>query len=156
MDSRPILLVHGAWHGAWCWDPVLALLAARQIRASAIDLPGHGTDPGTLTDLHGDAESVWSALDRFDDPVILVGHSYGGVVITEAGVHPQASHLVYVASFNLDEGESAMAAAIAQTEAASIDHSERPDVFSYTHLAADGTSTIDSEGARISLLQRLS
>jgi len=125
------------------------LLIARGIRATAVDLPGHGTDPGTLTDLHGDADSVRSALDGFDEPVILVGHSYGGVVITEAGLHPQVSHLVYIASFNLDEGESAMGAAIAQTEAASIDHSQRPDAFAYTKVAGDGTSSIDSGGARI-------
>ena len=51
------------------------------------------------------------------EPVILVGHSYGGVVITEAGLHPKVSHLVYIASFNLDEGESAMSAAVAESDA---------------------------------------
>ena len=125
------------------------MLAERHVRATTVDLPGHGTDPGPLSDLHGDADRVRSALDGFDEPVILVGHSYGGVVITEAGVHPRVSHLVYIASFNLDEGESAMSAAIAESEAASIDHSERPDVLGYVRMADDGTSSIDPIGARI-------
>ena len=149
VDARPILLVHGAWHGAWCWEPVTALLADRHVRATTIDLPGHGADPGPFADLHGDADTVRSALDRFDEPVVLVGHSYGGVVITEAGVHPRVSHLVYIASFNLDEGESAMSAAITESETASLDHSERPDVLSYVEVADDGTSSIDPSGARI-------
>lgn len=149
MGAKPLLLVHGAWHGAWCWEPAVAALTERGIPAVAIDLPGHGDDAGGLSDLHGDAERVRRALDEFDEPVVLVGHSYGGVVITEAGVHPGASELVFLASFNLDSGESAMSAAIAQSEAAALDHSDRPDALGHTHVAADGTSTIDSEGARI-------
>ena len=73
----------------------------------------------------------------------------GGVVITEAGVHPRVSHLVYIASFNLDDGESAMSAAIAESETASLDHSGRPDVLSYVAVADDGTTSIDPAGARV-------
>lgn len=144
-----IVLVHGAWHGAWCWGPVVSALAEHDISALPIDLPGHGDDPGALTDLRGDAERVRHALDDCPEPVILVGHSYGGVVITEAGLHPNVSHLFYIASFNLDEGESAMSAAVADSEAGALDHSGRPDVLSYMHVADDGTSTVDDEGARI-------
>jgi pimeloyl-ACP methyl ester carboxylesterase len=147
--TSSVLLVHGAWHGAWCWEPVIAALGERDISAVAIDLPGHGTDAGSLGDLHGDAERVRRALDAFTEPVVLVGHSYGGVVITEAGDHSTVSHLVYVASFNLDEGESAMGAAMAESEAGALDHSDRPDVLAHIHVDDDGTSTVDGEGARL-------
>ena len=79
-----VVLVHGAWHGAWCWEPAIAALAAAGVTALAIDLPGHGDDPGPLGDLHGDAAHVSSALDALDGPVVLAGHAYGGAVITEA------------------------------------------------------------------------
>ncbi len=115
----------------------------------AIDLPGHGDDASALTDLHGDAQRVRSALDGFAEPVVLVGHSYGGIVNTEAGVHPMVSELVYLASFNLDEGESAMSAAAGESTAAALDHTGRPDVLAQIHMAEDGTSTIDQAGARI-------
>jgi len=144
-----VLLVHKAWHGAWCWEPVVAALAERGILAVAINLPRHGDDGGALTDLHGDAERVRRALDGFDEPVVLVGHSYGGVVITEAGVHPGVSDLVYLAAFNVDEGESALSAAVAESAAAALDHSDRPDALSYIRMHEDGTSTIDAVGARI-------
>jgi pimeloyl-ACP methyl ester carboxylesterase len=144
---RPVLLVHGAWHGAWCWEQVIAGLAGRDILGVAVDLPGHGADSGVLSDLHGDAERVRHALDGFTEPVILVGHSYGGVVITEAGTHPNTSHLVYIASFNLDDGESAMSAAV--SESATLDHADRPDVLGHVHVTPDGSSTVDDEGARM-------
>ena len=57
------VLVHGAWHGAWCWGPAVAALAADGISAVAIDLPGHGNDPGPMGDLHGDAAHVAAVLD---------------------------------------------------------------------------------------------
>ncbi len=146
-EPSPVLLVHGAWHGAWCWEPVVAALGARQIRAVAVDLPGHGADRGVLSDLYGDAERIRHALDGFTEPVVVVGHSYGGVVITEAGDHPRTSRLVYIAAFNVDEGESAMSAAVSESE--TLDHGDRPDVLGHVHVAPDGSSTVDDEGARI-------
>jgi pimeloyl-ACP methyl ester carboxylesterase len=143
------MLVHGAWHGAWCWELVAAALAARDLDAVAIDLPGHGDDPGPLTDLHGDAQRVRRALDGFDRPGVLVGHSYGGAVVTEAGVHDAVAELLYIASFNLDTGESAMSAAVAESEAAHIDHSGRPDALDHIAVDSHGISTIDPDGAPI-------
>ncbi len=127
----------------------MASLTDRAVPTVAIDLPGHGDDPGALSDLHGDVERVRLTLDGFDEPVVLVGHSYGGVVITEAGLHPRVSDLVYIASFNLDEGESAMSAAIAESATAGLDHSGRPDALAYVQVADDGTGTIESDGARV-------
>ena len=82
------MLVHGAWHGAWCFDRVMPLLEEAGVPAVAIDLPGHGNDPGPFSDLHGDAVRVLNRLDDIDGEVVLLGHSYGGAVITEAGTDP--------------------------------------------------------------------
>jgi pimeloyl-ACP methyl ester carboxylesterase len=103
-----IVLVHGAWHGAWCWDRVVEGLAGRGIDAIAIDLPGHGASDQPLGDLHGDAAIVGRALDALDRAdVVVCGHSYGGAVITEgAAGHPNVRHLVYLAALMPDEGES--------------------------------------------------
>jgi pimeloyl-ACP methyl ester carboxylesterase len=145
------VFVHGAWHGAWCWAPVLERLAAAGVPAVAIDLPGHGEDPRPLTDVVGDTAHVRSVLDGIDGPVVLVGHSYGGVVITGAGVHPKVRHLVYLAALLLDEGETAMAAASAEAGAAQLDHSGRPDLFAGLRFADDGTTSTVDPGAATAL-----
>jgi pimeloyl-ACP methyl ester carboxylesterase len=98
VSAAGAVLVHGLWHGAWCWDGVRAALAARGVESAAVELP--------LTDLAADVRATREALDRFGRPAVLVGHSYGGAVITAAGTHPLVRELVYVAAFQLDEGES--------------------------------------------------
>jgi pimeloyl-ACP methyl ester carboxylesterase len=55
MTSRHVVLVHGAWHGAWCWAALQAELENRGIASLAVDLPGHGASNEPFTDLHGDA-----------------------------------------------------------------------------------------------------
>lgn len=94
-----IVLVHGAWHGAWCWERVVEILAGEGVPAVAVQLPG---DDGLPGDLHADAGAVRRALDGLGSPAVLCGHSYGGAVITEAGTHPAVAHLVYVAAFTPD------------------------------------------------------
>ena len=101
---RTVVLVHGAWHGAWCWSSVLAGLDERGIPAVAIELP--------LADLGSDAQHVGEALAGIDGPVVLVGHSYGGAVITAAGSHPSVAHLVYVCAFAPDTGETVLELAV--------------------------------------------
>ena len=102
-----IVLVHGAWHGAWCWDRVVEGLAARGVDVVAVDLPGHGASRQPLGDLHGDAAVVGRALDALDGPAVVCGHSYGGAVISEgAAGHPNVRHLVYLAALMPDAGES--------------------------------------------------
>ena len=110
--TATVVLVHGAWHGAWCFERVLPLLEAAGIDAVAVDLPGHGDDPGPLGDLHTDAARVRETLDGIDGDCVLLGHSYGGAVITEAGVHPSVRHLVYLCAFVIDAEESCMSTAI--------------------------------------------
>ena len=106
-DTPPIVLVHGAWHGAWCFAALQAELDRRGAPTYAIDLPGHGTSTSPLGDLHGDAAHVADVLRSLGRPTVLVGHSYGGAVITEAAALTSGiCHLVYVAAFALQPGES--------------------------------------------------
>jgi pimeloyl-ACP methyl ester carboxylesterase len=147
------ILVHGAWQGAWCWERAVAALAAAGIRALAIDLPGHGNDPGPFSDLHGDAAHVSSALDALDGPVVLVGHAYGGAVITEAGSHRAVSHLVYLAAFALDDGESCGTVASQEATSEGISHRGRPDLAAGYVARPDGTSTLEPEVARACFYQ---
>jgi pimeloyl-ACP methyl ester carboxylesterase len=118
--SATVVLVHGAWHGAWCWERLTPLLADAGIECIAVNLPGHGDDTGPLTDLHGDADRVRAVIDGVDGPVVLVGHSYGGMVITDAGVHPLVRHLVYVAALVPDIEESAANAMAVEAQAAGV------------------------------------
>ena len=108
-QSPLAILVHGAWHGAWCWAALQAQLDSRGIPSLAIDLPGHGASTQPLADLYGDAAAVKDLVASLDRPVVLVGHSYGGAVITEASAGCRnVIHLVYLAAFALDIGEAVM------------------------------------------------
>lgn len=80
------VLVHGAWHGAWCWEQVVPLLAARGHRVRAIDLPGHGADPKPPGTVSWDdyMRRMGEVLAEGGEPPVLVGHSLGGAVITGA------------------------------------------------------------------------
>jgi pimeloyl-ACP methyl ester carboxylesterase len=147
--AAEVLLVHGAWHGGWCFDPVVALLTAAGVPVIAPDLPGHGDDPEPFTDLYGDAERVTVILDQMSD-VVLLGHSYGGAVITEAGIHPAVRHLVYLSALALDYGETCSAAAV--EESAGISHQGRPNLGESMQVNNKDVSTLRS-GAEACLYQ---
>jgi pimeloyl-ACP methyl ester carboxylesterase len=147
--TATVVLVHGAWHGAWCFDRVVPRLCEAGIPTVAVDLPGHGDDPGPFTDLHGDASRVRAVLDGIDGEVVLLGHSYGGAVITEAGVHGTVRHLVYLCAFPLDAGESCAAAAVAET--ATLSHEGRPSLADGLMTHPEGTTTLTLEGAALCL-----
>jgi pimeloyl-ACP methyl ester carboxylesterase len=101
------VLVHGAWHGPWCWDRVTPLLKAADIDFYAVDLPSMNVNAGYVTTVHDDAADLRRTLDALEEPAVVVGHSYGGMVITEgAADHPNVRHLVYLAAFMPDVGES--------------------------------------------------
>lgn len=148
-----VVLVHGAWHGAWCWHYVVDLLAARGVRCVAIDLPGRGDDPNRQGDLHADTAAVCHVLDELDGPAVLVGHSYGGAVVTEAGVHPMVAHVVYIAGLALDHGETCSTAAAAEAAAAGLSHDGRPDLGSGLYDAGDGMVLLDESVAAACLYQ---
>jgi pimeloyl-ACP methyl ester carboxylesterase len=106
-QPRPVVLVHGALHGAWCWAALQAELDLRGVPSLAIDLPGHGASLDPLADLHGDAAAVAAVVERIADEVVLVGHSYGGAVISQAGTTGRVSRLVFLSALVLDVGENA-------------------------------------------------
>jgi pimeloyl-ACP methyl ester carboxylesterase len=104
------VLVHGGWHGAWCWRRVAPLLEARGHRALAPDLPGHGDDrtPVAALSLQAYADRVGEALSACAAPAVLVGHSLGGMVIAQAAAdRPDRVALVaHVAAFLPGDGQS--------------------------------------------------
>ncbi len=107
------LLIHGAWHGAWCWVKLVPELERAGHRVKVTNLPGHdgaAVDPSTIR-LNTYAGHVARLLDECDAPVILVGHSMGGMVITQAAeLRPdRIKALVYLAAFLPLNGESLLA-----------------------------------------------
>ena len=100
MMSKPIVLVHGAWHGPWCWDRVTPLLDAAGVQWRAVDLPSAAVAESGASD-KDDVLAVLAVMDALpgDEPTVLLGHSRGGRVISEAGVHSRVGHLVYLAAF---------------------------------------------------------
>ena len=104
------ILVHGAWHGAWCWFKTAPLLEKLGHKVITLDLPAHGIDksPTASVTLKAYSERVVEVLDASPEPVILVGHSMGGIVITEAAqARPgKITKLVYVTAFLLKDGET--------------------------------------------------
>jgi pimeloyl-ACP methyl ester carboxylesterase len=105
-SARPVVLVHGAFHGAWCWAALQTELDRLGVPSYAIDLPGHGASTEPLEDLHGDAAAVARLLEALDDDVVLVGHSYGGAVIGQAGLAGRVHRLVFLSALVVDVGES--------------------------------------------------
>jgi pimeloyl-ACP methyl ester carboxylesterase len=96
---KNVILVHGAWADGSSWSKIVPLLAAKGLTVTAVQLP--------LTSFAEDVAAVKRELALATGPVVLVGHSYGGAVITEAGNDPKVVSLVYVAAFAPDSGQSA-------------------------------------------------
>ena len=114
----------------------MPLLDAAAVPLVAVDLPSVSHDTATL---HDDADYVRGALDTIDGEVVLLGHSYGGAVITAAGVHPNVAHLVYLCAFVLEVGESVQENSLTGGEDAG-------DMAAAVQIA-DGVLTIDPERA---------
>lgn len=110
MDERHLLLVHGANHGSWCWSHVLPHLQTRGFTTHTVDLPGREKTnrSGWSYRLHEYAEAVVEATSRVKAPVIAVGHSMGGMVISAAAqLRPeQFSRLVFLTAFLPSDGDS--------------------------------------------------
>jgi len=95
---KNVVLVHGAFADGSGWAAVAKILKTNGYKVSVAQPPE--------TSYADDQKYTKAAIDAMGGPVVLVGHSYGGSVITEAGNHPQVKALVYIAAFALDEGES--------------------------------------------------
>jgi pimeloyl-ACP methyl ester carboxylesterase len=104
------LLVHGAWHGAWCWHKIMSRLEKMGHTVIAPDLPALGRDrtPVKRVSLATWREHVCRIVDSVPEQVILVGHSRGGIVISEVAEHRprRIRTLVYLTAFLLRDGES--------------------------------------------------
>jgi pimeloyl-ACP methyl ester carboxylesterase len=104
------VLVHGAWHGSWCWRKLSPLIKAEGHRVDAVDLPGRGNDRTPIYEmtLEKYAERVRERLESAEEPVILVGHSLGGMVVTQAAelVPRRIAILVYLPAFLPHDGQS--------------------------------------------------
>ena len=96
--QKTVVLVHGAFADGSSWEKVIPLLQAKGLHVVAVQNP--------LTSLADDVAATRRAIDAQTGPVILVGHSWGGTVITEAGAHDKVAALVYVAAFAPDAGQS--------------------------------------------------
>lgn len=107
-------MIHGGWHGAWCWDRVAPLLEQAGHEVVRLDLPGHGEDrtPAVEVTLEGYTGRVVEALDALSEPVVLVGHSLGGTVISQVAERrpEKIEKLVYVCALLLPSGKSALEA----------------------------------------------
>src|SRR3954453_17404940 len=95
--ARNVVLVHGLFADGSCWTEVIARLQAKGLNATAVQNP--------LTTLPEAVAAAGRVLARQDGPTVLVGHSFSGMIVTEAGVHPNVSALVYVAARAPDAGE---------------------------------------------------
>ncbi len=103
-----LIFVHGACvrDGAWWWSRMVAPLAERGIASVAVALPSCGETGEELGDLYADVEACRAAIAAAEGPVVLCGHSYGGMVITEAGADDRVAQLLYVTSVMAGSGQS--------------------------------------------------
>lgn len=123
-----IILVHGFWGGAAHWSKIILELSRKGYRdIRAVELP--------LTSLADDAERTRKMVAQQSGPVLLVGHSYGGAVISEAGNQPNVAGLVYIAAFAPDAGESP--GGITQQHLPEAAPHLEPDSDGYLWLKAD-------------------
>jgi pimeloyl-ACP methyl ester carboxylesterase len=138
---KNVLLVHGAFADGSGWEAVAKVLAKDGYTVSVLQEPE--------TSYAEDQKYAKAALDAMDGPVVLVGHSYGGSVITEAGNHPKVAALVYIAAFALDEGEScaSIEQALPQASKAFKPDSNGNWWIEQAHFAADFAADIPPEKA---------
>lgn len=112
ITQSPIILVHGAWQGDYVWVQTKANLTGAGYRVKVVTLPGHGTEntPANQVTFQSYVNEVKKAIDAFNEPVMLVGHSLGGAIITQTAAElPQKiGKLVYVAGFIPESGKSVL------------------------------------------------
>ena len=119
---KHFVLVSGSFHGAWCWFKMEPLLTKNGNTCVAVELPGHGKDTTSLNQisLESYVDSVCNAIAKYDQPVILVGHSRGGIIISQVAerIPNRIEKLVYLCAFLIPNGEPMIATAL--SDAASV------------------------------------
>jgi pimeloyl-ACP methyl ester carboxylesterase len=104
-----VLLVHGAWHGSWCWQDLQTELAGRGWETRTVDLPTSVQEESDelLPSIFDDARVIREAIDGIDGPVAVVAHSYAGIPVTQATAGASnVVHVMYLAAYMLETGES--------------------------------------------------
>jgi pimeloyl-ACP methyl ester carboxylesterase len=125
---KNVLLVHGAWEDGSSWSKVIPALEAKGLNVVSVQIP--------LTSFADDVAATQRAIALEEGPVVLVGHSYGGAVITEAGNDPKVSALVYVAAVAPAKGESAFG--LITSVPTPVGTELRPDKSGFLKLTAKG------------------
>ena len=133
MTVSNVILVHGAWADGSSWAKIIPLLTAKGMTVTAVQLP--------LTSFEADVAAVSRAIALAQGDVVLVGHSYAGAVIGQAGNDPKVTRLVYIDAFAPDAGESA-GSLFAQFEAAPLNDEIRPDAEGFLSLTPKGIATL--------------
>jgi pimeloyl-ACP methyl ester carboxylesterase len=128
---KNIILVHGAWADGSSWDKVIPILQERGFQVTAVQL--------SLASLENDVAITKRAIALEDGPVLLVGHSYGGAVISEAGNDPKVAGLVFVAAFAPDTDESSLSL-LRQGPPTPIASELRPDSSGFLKVTEKGIS----------------
>src|ERR1700728_4994607 len=144
-----VLLVHGAFADGSGWEAVAKLLEKDEYTVSVLQEPE--------TSYADDQKYAKAALDAMDGPVVIVGHSYGGSVITEAGNHPKVAALVYIAAFALDEGEScaSIESAVPQASKAFKPDSNNNWWIDQEHFVADFAADIPRDEAEFMAISQV-
>ncbi len=127
-EIKTVLLIHGAWADGSSWSKVVPLLEAKGLQVVAVQIP--------LTSFADDVAATQRAIALADGPVLLVGHSYGGAVITEAGNDPKVAGLVYVSAVAPEKGESAFG--LITSVQTPIATELRPDSSGFLKLTSKG------------------
>ncbi|NKB35720.1 MAG: alpha/beta fold hydrolase [Gammaproteobacteria bacterium] len=108
--KHTFVLVHGAWHGAWCWEKIVPLLSASGHQVHTLDLPGLGEDKTPISEVSLDSyvTKVSDLIISLAKPVVLVGHSMGGMVITQVAekIPDRIDTLIYLTAFSPKHGET--------------------------------------------------
>jgi len=119
-NATPYVVVHGSWQGASDWDDVASEMRSKGARVTVVELPAHGKDQTPLADASFEAYTakVQAAVDEAAGPVILVGHSFGGMVISAVAEQraSKVQKLIYLGAFVPKDGDSVLALAATDKE----------------------------------------
>ena len=146
---KNVVLVHGAFADGSGWEPVAQILMKDGYKVSVVQHPE--------TSYADDQKYTKAAIDAMGGPVVLVGHSYGGSVITEAGNHPNVKALVYIAAFALDAGEScaSIEEAVPQASKAFKPDSSGNWWIEQEHFAADFAADLPKDQAQFMAISQV-
>src|ERR1700674_5407094 len=148
-NIKNVVLVHGAFADGSGWEPVANILKNDGYRVSVVQHPE--------TSYAEDQKYTKAAIDAMGGPVVLVGHSYGGSIITEAGNHPNVAALVYIAAFALDEGESCASIEAALPQASKAFKSDSNGLWwiDEAHFVADFAADIPRDEAEFMAISQV-